>query len=125
MKLTFSFMASPGYEQYRERLLVRQRELVSEIARLDADEDQVAEQTGSPDVGDRANRAYDKEALFQQIEQARDELTLVAEAMGRAADGSYGECAACGREIEQRRLEAVPWARYCLECQKKHDSGML
>ncbi len=117
-------MAPAGYEQFLERLLSRQEILSADIARIEADGQQVAE-TDSPDVGDRANRNYDKEALFQQLGQARAELTLVLEAIARLKEGSFGECVACGRPVEWKRLEAVPWARYCLECQQKHDRGML
>lgn len=111
-------------EHYHQRLLARQQELNSEIARIESDEEQVA-QTESLDVGDRANREYDQDALFQQLGQARAELNLVLEALARIAEESYGECAECGRPVEAKRLEAVPWARCCLACQEKHDSGML
>jgi len=39
----------------------------------------------------------------------------------RIEDGSYGKCTACGRQIEAARLEAVPWAAYCLQDQEKQD----
>src|SRR5579871_1776607 len=117
-------MASAAYKRYRQRLLAREQELGSDIARIESEREQVA-QADSPDVGDRANRDYDKEALLQQLGQARADLTLVSEALRRATEGAYGDCLECGRPVEPKRLEAVPWARYCLACQEKHDSGVL
>jgi DnaK suppressor protein len=40
-------------------------------------------------------------------------------------EGSYGECELCGKEINERRLEAVPWARHCIACQEKLERGEL
>jgi DnaK suppressor protein len=40
-------------------------------------------------------------------------------------DGTYGQCVACEQEVQQKRLEAVPWARHCIECQEKQDQGLL
>ncbi|HZT30954.1 MAG TPA: TraR/DksA C4-type zinc finger protein [Bryobacteraceae bacterium] len=105
-------------------MLEKQRELTSEIARIESDEEQVAA-ADSPDVGDRANRAYDKEALFQQLEQARLILVLVREAILRMDAGTFGACVACGGAVEPKRLDAVPWARHCIACQEKQDLGVL
>ena len=43
------------------------------------------------------------------------------DALRRIEDGTYGKCIQCGREIEPVRLEAIPWARYCLKDQEKYD----
>jgi len=40
----------------------------------------------------------------------------------RIKDGTYGKCTLCGRQIEPARLEAIPWAAYCLEDQEKLDA---
>jgi DnaK suppressor protein len=44
---------------------------------------------------------------------------MVSEALERIENGSYGRCVACESEIEGKRLEAVPWTRYCLRCQER------
>jgi DnaK suppressor protein len=44
---------------------------------------------------------------------------MVTEALERIEEGSYGQCVACENEINPKRLEAVPWARYCLQCQER------
>jgi hypothetical protein len=50
---------------------------------------------------------------------AQNETGHVHAAGPRGRSGAYGRCAACGRQIEAARLEAIPWARYCLEDQDK------
>lgn len=50
-----------------------------------------------------------------------DQLRLIEEALDRLASGDYGTCFACESPIPPRRLEAVPWARYCVSCQERMD----
>jgi DnaK suppressor protein len=52
-------------------------------------------------------------------------LRLIAEALERLQGGSFGECVNCGQEIQAKRLEAIPWARYCIKCQELQEQGML
>jgi DnaK suppressor protein len=52
-------------------------------------------------------------------------LVLISEALERIKADTYGLCVACDEEVQQKRLEAVPWARHCLECQEKQDKGEL
>jgi RNA polymerase-binding transcription factor DksA len=47
------------------------------------------------------------------------------EALDRISDGAYGECVNCGQDIQVKRLEALPWARYCIKCQELQEQGLL
>jgi DnaK suppressor protein len=49
----------------------------------------------------------------------------VEKALARIREGSFGECTHCGKEINAKRLEAVPWTRHCIECQEKLEQGLL
>ncbi len=51
-------------------------------------------------------------------------LEAVEDALQRIKDGTYGRCTLCGREIEAARLEAIPWATYCLEDQERRDKAL-
>jgi RNA polymerase-binding transcription factor DksA len=52
--------------------------------------------------------------------QGRD-VQEIEEAIRRIDEGIYGSCEACGSEIENRRLEVLPSARYCLRCQERQE----
>jgi DnaK suppressor protein len=41
--------------------------------------------------------------------------------MERLHHGNFGDCAACGGDIEEKRLLALPWARYCVKCQEERE----
>jgi DnaK suppressor protein len=66
-------------------------------------------------------------AASQVFEQQRDlalrdhneqHLAAVEAALARLDDGTYGACLRCGRPIAPERLEALPWAAHCIECQR-------
>ena len=61
-----------------------------------------------------ANREIGVLALDRHSRMARD----VEDALARIRDGSYGTCLRCEEAIKPRRLEAIPWARYCVHCQE-------
>jgi DnaK suppressor protein len=50
---------------------------------------------------------------------------MVDGALARIREGNFGECISCGKEINAKRLEAVPWTRHCIECQEKLEQGLL
>src|SRR3954467_746850 len=111
-------------ETFKKRLETRQQELRRTVTRNQADGRSADEETAQ-DIADKAASSYTKEFLFSQSNNDRQLLALVEEALGRIREGSFGECANCGNEINAKRLDAVPWTRYCIECQEKMEKGQL
>lgn len=70
------------------------------------------------DTTDQAAAEYERQALAHQAAVARQTLTNLTQALERLRQGTFGECAECGNDIEPKRLEAISWARYCLKCQE-------
>jgi DnaK suppressor protein len=77
------------------------------------------------DVADQAVSSYQKELLFTQGTNGHNQLSQVRLALERIEEGSYGECLQCGNTIGAKRLEAVPWASYCIDCQEKIENGEI
>jgi DnaK suppressor protein len=105
---------------FKQKLLEKERELLSDIARLEAE----ARAANERDVGDFADRATTDQVVSDTLDEASSltrTLEDVRDALLRIEEGTYGKCIVCGRTIEADRLETVPWARYCLEDQKKQD----
>src|SRR6202795_1204224 len=111
-------------EYYKKKLATRREELVRGIARTEQ-EGREADEDPTVDLGDKAANSYTKEFLFGQTHNDRSLLALVDTALARIKDGSYGECNSCHEELQQKRLEAVPWTRYCITCQEKTEQGQL
>jgi len=107
-------------KHYKQLLQTREQELTEEIARFaeDARDSQTAE---VEDPIDEVTSAQAKAAAFGVTNVAAETLLAVKAAMQRIESGEYGFCIDCGRHIEEKRLEAVPWTPYCLEDQERHD----
>ena len=109
-------------ERFKQRLLDKERELVQEMARLEDE----ARDSGEAEVRDPTDDATSSESTSEALEEdalVSRTLTEVRDALKRIDDGTYGKCTVCGRPIEAARLEAVPWAAYCLEDQEKLDQA--
>jgi DnaK suppressor protein len=107
-------------ERFKQRLLNKERELVEETGRLEDD----ARDSGEAEVRDSIDDATSSQSTSEALQEdvlLSQTLTQVRDALKRIEDGTYGKCIVCGRQIEAARLEAVPWAAYCLEDQEKQD----
>ena len=111
-------------DSFRKRLEERQQALRKAVSRTEED-GRVADQDTAQDIADRAASSYTKEFLFSVSNNERQLLQMVETALQRIREGSFGECVNCGSEINPKRLEAVPWTRYCIECQEKMEKGQL
>jgi DnaK suppressor protein len=111
-------------ESFKKRLEERQQSLRKAVSRTEED-GRVADQDTAQDIADRAASSYTKEFLFSQSNNDRQLLQMVETALLRIREGAFGECVSCGNEINAKRLEAVPWTRYCIECQEKLEKGQL
>jgi DnaK suppressor protein len=83
---------------------------------------QLREQTGG-DVIDAALDAAQDEISSQLAEVESRELANIERALLRIRKGSYGECEACGNKIPLARLNALPYATSCIECQRAAETS--
>jgi DnaK suppressor protein len=111
-------------EYYKKKLQTKRDELMQNIARTE-EEGRAADEDTTVDLADKAANSYTKEFLFGQTNTERNLLNLIEQALKRIKNGSFGSCANCEDEMQQKRLEAVPWAAYCIDCQEKQERGQL
>ena len=111
-------------EYFKKRLLAKQEEVLRSVTKTEQD-GREADEEATQDIADKAANSYTKEFLFHQSDENRRLLMMVTEALDRMKAGTYGVCVACQEEVQQKRMEAVPWARHCIECQEKQDQGLL
>jgi DnaK suppressor protein len=118
-------MEKQKLERYRSLLEARRQNLRESVARTEEDGRAALDTDSAQDIADRASSSYQKEFLFARSNNDRQFLRMVEHALSNIAEGTYGECEHCGNEINERRLEAVPWARHCIACQEKLERGEL
>ena len=105
-------------EKMREVLMVR-REALKKA--LDGDLSlltELREQT-SGDVVDFALDSAQDEISSQLAEVESRELSNIERALGKMNDGTYGQCEACEKDIPMARLQALPYAVLCINCQRE------
>ena len=102
--------------KYRATLEAKQAELSAGLRNRD---DIAIEKT--PDALDEVQLAGERELAIRNLDRESSMLRNVRGALARIADGSYGICMHCEEDIKLKRLDAVPWAKYCIRCQEAAD----
>jgi len=108
------------------RLLEKKNEILETIEKEELEEisDHESENVIG-DIVDTANTAYESQLIEKLTENEQKKLHEINEALKRIEEGVYGKCVVCGREIEEKRLIAIPEAKKCIVCKmaeekKKH-----
>jgi len=111
-------------DQFKRKLEERLSEMRVIVSRTEQD-GRAADSETAQDIADKAANSYNKEFLFHQSSSERQLLQMVESALDRLRQGNFGQCISCGNEINTKRLEAVPWTRYCIACQERMEKGQL
>lgn len=109
-------MTQTELNKYRAVLQEKQAELSHGLRNR---EDIAIEKT--PDALDEVQLAGERELAIRNLDRESNLLRNVKGALSRIADGSYGVCLHCEEDIKPKRLEAVPWTKYCIRCQEASD----
>ena len=107
--------------QYREMLEDKAREIRRSMSTPVAAEI-VARREEQNDMGDLAGQSHEEWIFLNQNAQNASLLRQVEFALERITEGVYGICAECEKPISPKRLDAVPWAKFCISCQEKRGS---
>ncbi len=106
---------------YKEKLLARRNEIVKKLSEF-RNESKEVEADIAQDVADKAESSYTKEFLLSLSDAERDQLFQIDAALKRIERKEFGGCQMCQKEISKKRLNALPWTPYCIECQEKSES---
>jgi DnaK suppressor protein len=106
-------------EAFRAQLTTERARLADEIGEAIELPDQMT--YGSQAAA--ASQVFDQQRDLALRDRAVQHLAQVDAALARLDDGTFGVCLRCGREIAPGRLEALPWAAHCIDCQTAIDRG--
>jgi DnaK suppressor protein len=115
---------SGAFDAIRERLL-KQRQEILDLYKQDVRAGQESADDGTEDIVDRANNSYNRELMFSISDGERILVLQIEDALRRMDEGTYGRCNNCHQAINILRLEAVPWTRFCIDCQELAEKGLL
>ena len=110
-------MSKKDMEKYRRLLEEKKTTLSSDLAKTRSAEEETTEES-TQDIADKAVSSYTREFLYSLTDGERSTLLQID-------DVTYGMCINCGQAIAEKRLTAVPWTPYCVDCQELSEKGML
>jgi len=107
-------MEAPDFSAARRALLVDRARLVEDVEETIIAPEQMT--YGSQAAA--ASQVFAQQRDLALRERAEHQLALVDQALARIDDGTFGTCQDCGRPIGADRIEALPWAARCIDCQR-------
>ncbi len=110
--------------QFKRGLQEQQRELSQAIEKADKE---IRDFAGPGPLNSIELTCFtaSKESLFMSASQNRSRLHMIQHALERITDGSFGICVDCGGSIRLKRLQALPWASFCIQCQEQAEVAPL
>lgn len=129
---TSEYLTEEEVAHYKKLLLDKMHELMGDVSsiedealkksRLDAAGDLSSMPIHMADIG---TDNYEQEFSLNLVDSERKVLRKITDALQRIDDETYGICEVTGRGISKQRLEARPWARYCIAYAKLVDKGVV
>jgi RNA polymerase-binding transcription factor DksA len=108
----------PRLRDEKARLELLRDEILADHGGGTSEQEELSElSTYDQHQADVGSEVFEREKDLSIMQQLEDELAEVQAALGRVEAGTYGNCERCGKPISPDRLEAIPWARLCLEDQ--------
>lgn len=105
-------------QEIKKILLAKQKELGS----LQVKREDIAIQKNA-EVLDEIQQNAERTLALESLTRNWETASLVSEALQRTEDGTYGTCAECDEPVSEKRLAAIPWAKYCIRCQELADKS--
>ena len=120
-------MSVTDVDRFRQALLEERRRVQAAIENIHNDHPgSISDETGEDAVydnhlADTATETYDRELDYTLEENSEHVLAEIDAALRRIDEGTYGICSNCGKPIPEERLEALPWATLCIDCQRERE----
>ncbi len=128
VKRTEAGLSEEDIARFRELLIAKKAEILSSVWSM---EDESIRRSSTDlsslpmHMADLGSDNFEIENTIGLMESERRILSDIEEALQRIEDGSYGVCDGLGETIGKKRLEAIPWARYCVKCAALNEAGQL
>lgn len=114
-------LSASEIQKFRELLTQKQEELSDIVHRKKEEQEFQQEEPEIGDEADIATRSVEKEILFDITDSEKQNLDGIEAALRKIEKGVFGRCESCQKTIPRLRLEVMPWARYCINCQSRNE----
>ncbi|MEJ5172920.1 MAG: TraR/DksA family transcriptional regulator [Hydrogenothermaceae bacterium] len=106
-------------ERIKEKLLEKRQQILSSLE--EASKADINEKTGVEDSADTVTSELSRETHYRLTQADLETLYLIDLALRKIESGTYGICEECGAVIGEKRLEAIPWVRLCIDCSQNEE----
>jgi DnaK suppressor protein len=110
-------------DEFRKSLATKKESIIRKLSAT-ITESKEMESNVAQDVVDKAETSYTKEFLLSLSDAEREQLLLIDEALKRLEHNEFGVCQLCRGDIGAKRLKAIPWTPYCIDCQEKAEEEL-
>ena len=117
-------MNKKDLERYQKKLIEKKKTISDQLSEF-YNESKTVESGIAQDLGDKAESSYTKEFLLSLSDTERAQLSQIDGALKRIQKGTFGICEKCEKKIHAKRLNALPWTPYCIECQQEEEEESL
>ncbi len=107
-------------KKIKEELIKKRNEILDNLAKQDTSD--INEKSGVEDTADIVSAELTRETLYKLSQAERETLFLIDLALKKIENGTYGICEECGEPIGEKRLEAIPWVRLCINCSQNEET---
>jgi RNA polymerase-binding protein DksA len=115
-------MEKDKLKKYRRLLLKKKKQILERYLKKEQTQAVLSEESAQPrDLEDYALIDLTEEILGQLSDIEIEILRAIDDALERIKNGTYGICEVCGKEIEEERLQAVPWTTLCIQHAKERE----
>lgn len=113
-------------KEFIELLLRKRNQLLSDIAQMEDGALKAFDSSLSTiHIAELGSDVFEQDLTLGLVEKDSAELRQIHDALQRIADSTYGMCEGCSKEIPVRRLQVIPFARFCVPCKEKYESEMV
>jgi len=124
-------MNSRDLQRFRKLLLEKRADLLANVTKIESETlgksrmESGGETSSYPEhLADLASDTYEHDFSLGLLESEKVELQEIEESLARIEDKTFGKCEMCAETIDKARLRAIPYARMCIDCQRKHEAGL-
>lgn len=106
-------------EKIKQKLLEKRQQIIESLE--EASKADINEKTGVEDSADTVTIELSRETHYRLTQADLETLYLIDLALRKIENGTYGICEECGAVIGEKRLEAIPWVRLCIDCSQNEE----
>jgi DnaK suppressor protein len=121
-------LTAEDIEKFRQLLLIKRSEILGNVTIIEDEtfKKERSELSSMPfHMADAGSDNFEQEFALDLMDSEKKLLVEINEALKRIEEGAYGVCEGRGENIPKARLNAIPWARYCVACAELKEKGQL